>query len=443
MKKLLVVLVIVGLVLGGVVYLWARPGESGQVDYTTTPIEFGNLTESVSATGVLQPDEVAVVIGEVPSKVTDILVKLNQEVKQGDPLLKLDSREASERLKLARFDEQLALAKLGEATAQEQAARAAYDKLSRLKDVTPEPDVIAAKAHVTAATAQVQEVEVTIQKAHEGVHARQLALDATTIKAPISGTIIDKKVYLGQPVGVAAAQNAASVGKEGASNISGPLFVIARNLASMDVHAQVLEGDIAKIRLGKTATFRPYAYSNRVQPFQATVSEIHQMPRNIQGAVLYDVVLKTKNERDPHTNEWMLRPGMTATVDIVRRQHRDAWKLPVAALDFQLDEHYQTPEARAKLEEWRQRSDRQDWQVIWTVKDGRAWPVFARTNAVDQEGEPIGISDGEYKEVVQWDPEVQGTLDSKNRDSYLRAIIAAPQWQKPGLFDQPAKFKFS
>jgi HlyD family secretion protein len=442
-KKLIIVLVIVALGLGGVAYWLSRPGESRKIAYTTTPVEYGNLTESINATGVLQPHEIAVVTGDVPSKVKDILVKINQDVKKDQPLLRLDDREASVRMTVAKLTQQIAETDLQKATAEQQARREAVNIFARMdKQVRRQGDYTKAKAELEAATAQVQEAKLTIEKAKEGVNAAQLGLDVMTVKAPIAGTIIDKKVYLGQPVGVSAPQEKSSASKNGSTS-GGPLFVIARNMQNMDVHAQVLEGDIAKIKLGQEATFRPYAYSNRPEPFHAKVSEIHQMPINIQGAVLYDVVLKTKNVRDRDTKEWMLRPGMTASVEIVRREHKDRWKVPTAALDFQLDEHYETPEARAKLDEWKGKSDRDNWQVVWTVKDGQAWPIFVRTNDVDAEGESEGISAGQFKEVLEWDPEVKGRLNPTDRQSYLQVITFAPVWQKPGFLDQPTKFKFS
>ena len=445
MKKLLIFLVIIAVGLGGIAYWVSRPGEARHVDYTTTPIDFGNLTESINATGILQPHEIAVVTGDMPGKVTDILVKINDKVKKGQPLLKLDNREATIRLKLAKLSQQLAEQELHKATAQRNAAKAASDKLQGLRsDIRPEADAIKAKAELEAAQAQVQQAELKIEEAKQGVEGAQLRMDVTTINAPISGTIIDKHVYLGQPVGVAAPSASSGAEKSATSSTPKPLFIIARDLGQMDVHGQVLEGDIGKVRVGQKGTFRPYAYSNRAEPFPATVAEIHQMPVNLQGAVLYDVVLTAKNEMDPKTREWMLRPGMTATVDMVRREHRHVWKVPAAALDFQLDEHYETAQAKAKLEEWKKRSDRDDWQYVWTVdKNGEPWPIFVKTNAVDKEGDPIGISDGQFKEVVQWDPELKGKLNPKDRDSYPKAIIAAPPWQKPGLFDQPTKFKFS
>ena len=66
--------------------------------------------------------------------------------------------------------------------------------------------------------------------------------------------------------------------------------------------------------------------------FSAKVEDIRLTPINAHGAVFYEAIIEVKNEQDPDTHEWRLRPGMTASVDIIRREHEKVWKVPTAAL---------------------------------------------------------------------------------------------------------------
>ena len=157
-----------------------------------------------------------------------------------------------------------------------------------------------------------------------------------------------------------------------------PLFKIASDLGRMQVNAQVPEADIGKVRVGLPATFTVQAYSDNNEVFHGKVESIREMPTSTApsvaasagGAVFYGTIIDVTNRRVPGSkDEWMLKPGFTATVDIRRRQHDNVWKVPAAAAGFQLDEYFQTPQAKQKLADWQKRPDRDDWKWVWVFKD--------------------------------------------------------------------------
>jgi HlyD family secretion protein len=273
----------------------------------------------------------------------------------------------------------------------------------------------------------------------------QLGVDAMVIKAPISGIIIDKKVAVGQAVSPLT---------------SAPLFTIAGSLEAMEAHAQVPESDISKIRVGQRALFSLSDSSTDDSPaeskrtrFEGKVVEIRPMPANLQGAVFYTVVVNVHNQRDPETREWQLRPGLPVAVDIIRREHANAWLVPTDALDFRLDEHYQSPEAKKKIQEWEQQwgtsPARNDWKQIWILDtEGKPWPVHVRTGGKNSKGENglRGTQDatedspgGEYQEILEWEPDakLQSALESGNPTSYPEVITDAPPVQKRSIIDVP------
>src|SRR5262249_29285462 len=149
------------------------------------------------------------------------------------------------------------------------------------------------------------------------------------------------------------------------------------------------EADIGPVRKGLEAVFTVSAYSEDEIQFRGKVKEVRPMPTSVQGAVYYTTVISADNQKDSATGEWRLRPGMTASVDIIRREHKSVWKVPSAALNFQMDPLYQGDAARARMAEWRGRKDSEDWKPLWVWdrQRGEPWPVFVRVGGGGKSGE--------------------------------------------------------
>ena len=99
--------------------------------------------------------------------------------------------------------------------------------------------------------------------------------------------------------------------------------------------ARASEGDLTKIKQGLPVEFTVSGAGDAEPVFHGQVEEIRLTPINDRGAVFYKVLIDVQNEVNPATKEWRLRPGQTATVDILRRVHESVWKMPSAALNFQ------------------------------------------------------------------------------------------------------------
>jgi HlyD family secretion protein len=439
MKKLLVLLVLVAAVfVGGAFWLnHARTATGVDEGFTFAAAEFGSLTESVSATGLLQPAQMIAVGSELSGRVVEVYPEadVNQVVEEGMPLLRLDDEPARIKLQQAQTAVQLARADLEKARAAKDAAELKAKRLRQLDpDVGLRKELDEAEALARAARATVTSAETKIQEAQEAEKAARYGLELTIVRARIGPegkatftsparrfTVLERKVVLGQMI---------------APPVSAQLFTLASDLGEMQVHVQVSENDIAKMRKDLQASFTVYAYSEEDVRFRGKVVEIRPMPANVHGAVFYDTVVDVANRRDPKTNEWMLRPGMTANVDIILREHARVWKVPTAALGFQLDERSQSEAARNRLAEWQSKTNAQDWKPVWILDaQGRPWPVFLRTGGKNAAGEP-GITDGQYVEVLEWDPELQPKPDPKAASAHPRFITGAPPAARKGLFDR-------
>jgi multidrug efflux pump subunit AcrA (membrane-fusion protein) len=438
-KYLFIVLVLAGV--GVAAYGWWF--HTGTQPLTEKGLTFAEVRQAairdiVSATGQIEPREIVVVTSETPGIIKRLISRVGDAVSEGMPLAYLDDRkivlkqeEAKNAIELA----DAALAQAKAALAQAHATRDAAERFLKMQNevaatVGIRTEREQAKSQVQAAEAGVNLAESGIkaalakqQAAQTGLQEANLAHTLTAVRVPDLQAkreflILERKVQEGQMVGPQ----------------SGPLFTLAGSLERVEVHAQVAEGDINKIKTRLKGIFKINNYRDEETEFEGTVKEIRPLASTIKGAVYYDAVLDVKNRRDPTSNEWLLRPGMTTSVDIVRQERVNAWRVPMSALNFIMDEAYQDTAARAQLAAWKQRPDEVAWRALWIWdKDAqRACPVFVRVG--NKDGEEQGLKDSEGIEVLEWEA-------GKTPTAPLRIIIGAPPSRAPGFFDQPANLK--
>lgn len=448
MKKLLLVPLIAMAAAAGL-YGWKYAVHAPQLctrDLTFANLQLGTMRDVVSATGLIEPRETVVVSSEAPGVVVRLLARVNDMVTEGSELAHLDDRRAALKVEEARLSVQVAEATLTHARAALSQAHARRDGAqlalkyqddlagrggSRAERDQAQVNVRAATAAVEAGEAGVSAAKTRLQLARAALREAEFARELLSVKvpdppsrsvAPREYLVLERKICEGQYVGPQA----------------GPLFTLAGSLEQVDVHAQIAEGDINKVRTGLDAVFCVTGFGDADIEFRGTVREVRPVASSVKGAVYYDTVIRVENRRDPATGAWLLRPGMTASVDVIRREHRNVWKIPSAALNFRLEEEYQSDEAKARLAEWQSRPDAADWHTLWTWDSDRgvARPLFVRIGGL-RKGEP-GLKDGEGNEVLEFEP---GREPSPQNPP--RVIVGAPPAHAPGLFDQPANIKVS
>lgn len=432
MKKFLALLGIACAAAAGAYWHFAQPGGPllTEAKLTFVAVQRATLRDVVSATGIVETHDLLVVGSELPGTVVRLLAKVNDPVVDGQELASLDDRRFALKVEEADNGKRTADAALAQAEAAKLAADIALKTqldLEKSGGFRTERDQSAAL--VKAAQAGILVAEARVKTAETAQKEAKLALDMTRIRVPASPLgkrsfrVLERKVHEGQTVGPSG----------------GPLFVLAGELTRVEVHTQVAEGDIGKVRVGLPATFALTGYSEEDVEFRGTVREIRPLATNVKGAVFYDAVVEIVNEKDPKSGEWRLRPGMTASVDLVRAEHKNVWRAPSAALNFTLDEAYHSDAARDRLARWRLRPDAARWATLWTWDASRqaAWPRFVRLLGANAAGEP-GLKDSEGSEILEWDDD-----GAPRGDEPFRAITGAPPARAKSLFDRPANLKIS
>lgn len=170
----------------------------------------------------------------------------------------------------------------------------------------------AARADIKKARADIASTRSAAEKANAQLQSALIDLERTKIKSPIDGIIVGRNLTEGQTLATSLEAKT--------------LFIIAGDLARMEINARVDESDISKIKVGQDATFTVDAFPGRT--FEATVKQIRMAPQVIQNVVTYTVVLTTNN------SDYALLPGMTVLAKIVTERLPAAATVPLAALRF-------------------------------------------------------------------------------------------------------------
>lgn len=294
----LILLVLAGGAGGAYWYYFQKKDDKPQ--FQMAAAKRSNVVQAVTATGTLS----ALVSVQVGSQISGIIQTLNADyntpVKEGQVVAQLDpgtykAIADQNEGELANAQASLELARLNE---------------QRKRDLVK--DNAAPQADLDKAVADLHQAQATVQIKQAVLEKSKIDLARCTIKAPVDGVVIERKVDVGQTV---AAAMTAPV-----------LFTIANDLAKMQIEANVSEADIGGVKEGQSATFLVDAFPGRT--FEGKVHLVRYAPVTVENVVTYVTVIDVANPK------LELRPGMTATVSIVLAKRENTITVPNAALRF-------------------------------------------------------------------------------------------------------------
>ncbi len=309
-------LVVVMLLAGGWRFYDRRAADSAgpRIDYVGADVTRGDLTVKVTATGTLQPLTQVDVGSELSGMVDEVLVDFNDTVKRGQVLARLDPQRLEATAVQARGSLASAAARLREAQATEIETGLKNGRCAKLalRQMCSADDLDASRATLARAEAAVGSAKAEVAVAKAILEERETELAKAVIHSPIDGIVLKRLIEPGQTV---------------AAVMQTPLlFTLAENLTQMELQVAVDEADVGVVAAGQRASFGVDAYALRA--FPATVTQVRYAPETKDGVVTYTTVLRVDN------SDLALRPGMTATAEIVVREVEDALLVPNAALRF-------------------------------------------------------------------------------------------------------------
>jgi HlyD family secretion protein len=380
-KWLIVTVLVVVCLLAGFLFLFPK---SEAPRYLTQVVEQGTLTVKISTTGTLQPVTQIDVGSELSGIIDSVLVKDNSLVNKGQVLARLDTSRLKDTV-------QRSVANVQKAQAQVAQAEATLREATALRDRLSDTELDTAQASVSRATESLSSAKAAVSDAQAALNSDRTNLAKASIVSPINGMVLSRKVDPGQTV---------------AANFQSPvLFVVAENMAKMELQADVDEADVGSITQGQRATFSVDAYVG--QRFEGHVTRVGYGPKIKDGVVTYKTLLSVNNA------DLKLRPGMTASAQIITHERSNVTLIPAAALRFtpktlgskqnkgnaSLMSILQPKPPQGNTSSTRpsnnvaQQNMPENSQRVWVLRDGKAVAVPVRT----------GLSDGNRVELISGD----------------------------------------
>jgi HlyD family secretion protein len=325
---------------------WLRSKRGKDPTFHSVPVKRGDLMATISATGTLEP-EAAVDIG---AQVAGVIIAFGKDkrgkdidwgsvVEKGTVLAKIDDSLYAAAVETAKAQLQQAIANKVSADANvlqmkakllqaqqdwgraqrlgpsDALAQSAYDQYQANYEV--------AKANLAAAEATVEQTKAAVAQAKANLDTAQINLDYCTIKSPVKGVIVDRRVNIGQTV---------------VSSLSAPsLFLIARDLKRIQAWVSVNEADVGSIFQGQPVTFTVDAYPGRV--FKGQVGQVRLNATMTQNVVTYTVEVDTNND------DGKLLPYLTTNAQFTIGRRQGVLLVPNAALRWTPKPNQIAPEA--------------------------------------------------------------------------------------------------
>jgi HlyD family secretion protein len=423
-KRLLIAVLGFAILVMAVALLWRFANRPETPNFQLTQLNRGAIESTVSATGACNAVVTVQVGSQVSGNIKALYADFNTRVKAGQLVALIDPeifqakvmqaeaawRHSQAALEAGRADARKAEANLFSAIAAEAnqaaaitkakvAVSEAYAKLVRRQKMFADrliskedldtaqathdqavAEVQAAEAQRDAAQHNIQSAEASLQAANkqvamfqEEVDLSQAALNQmridlahTRIKAPVEGTVVARRVDVGQTV---------------AASFQAPtIFEIAQDLTKMQVDTNVAESDVGRLKVEQEASFTVDAYPGIL--FKGRVAQIRKAPINVQNVITYDAVIEVANP------ELKLFPGMTANVTILTQRRENVLKIPNAALRFR------PPESLIQGSRSINRPRGGSWGAVYIPEPSskaRSVPV------------KLGITDGNFTEMEEGD----------------------------------------
>lgn len=349
----LAVLAVVILVAGGTYLHWHKQRLAADATrYKTEQITSGDIVQTVSANGTLNPVVLVSVGTQVSGTVKKLYADFNDHVKQGQILMELDDAlfQAQVQQDQANLNSAKASLSLAEANAKRTRDLYAQEYVSKQELDQAEQALQAAQAQLDLTRAQLEKDRTN--------------LGYTIIRSPVSGVVVDRQIDVGQTVA--------------ASFQTPTLFKIAQDLRHMQIDSSFAEADVGNIREGQAVHFTVDAFPDK--SFTGVVKQVRLNPTTEQNVVTYDVVVTVDNP------EQILLPGMTAYVNIVTAEHKNVLRVPNAALRFKPENMPARDKSGADSTEGHERGGAR----VYVIKDNQLKPMRVRT----------GITDNKLTEVL-------------------------------------------
>jgi HlyD family secretion protein len=426
--KIVVAVVVVAALGGGSFVLYkTHAAVTPTASFRTASVTRGNIVSTISATGTLEAEEVVNIGSQVTGKIvefgkdrrnSDKTVDYESVVEKGDLLAKIDPTFYQVSLEQSKATLEQSRANLMQYEAKHKQASQDWKRAKALRPqkAIADTDYDTAEFNYESANSNVALGKATVQQNEAAVRLAQVNLEYCTIMSPVRGTIIDRRVNVGQTM---------------AASLSAPsLFLIAKDLTKMQVWASVNEADIGRIR-GRSEVpvqFTVDAYPG--ETFRGKVIQVRQNAQMTQNVVTYMIIVATDNSNGK------LLPYLTANVQFEVDRRENGLLTPNAALRWE-PENDQIDPSVAQSAAVAESAPNSKHGQIWVVARGAfVRPISVTTGLTD--GIMTEISgDGVHEGLQVVVGEDAGTSETTNRTTSDGGDTKNPFIPTPGKGAKP------
>lgn len=344
-RKILIALVIVSLLFWGIA--WAITQYNKTPRYKVRKIKRTTITETVEASGTINPVKTVNIGSQVSGMISAIYVDFNSKVTKGQLLAQIDPSLFQAQVEKAQGDLNSAKANYEKIKAMLIYDKKNYERYKKLytKRYVAKSDVELAEATYKSDVAQLDAMSAQIAQANATLQNNLTNLKYTKIISPVDGVVVSRDVDVGQTVA--------------ASFQTPTLFMVAQDLTKMQIEVNVSEADIGRVAVGQDVDYTLDGYADMT--FRGKVSQVRISPTTVNNVVTYNVIVEVDNE------DQKLKPGMTANVSIITNRKDDALCVPNDALRF-------TPTEITGGQKYKE-------QGIWVMRDRKPVRVTIKTGA--------------------------------------------------------------
>ena len=293
---------------GGGGWYYFRTKTEAKPEVQSTKVARGDITQTITATGDLQPVVTVDIGAQVSGMILEVMVDYNSKVKAGDILAKIDPATPTQRLRQAEADLESAKANNQLLVINARRTKELFEKQ------------LVSQQEVDSNNAQLAQSNATLLTREAAVANAKLDLERTVITAPIDGMVLDRKTDKGRTVN--ASMNAPT------------LFTLVNDLTKMQINAAVAEADVGTIVEGQDVKFTVDAFPNRT--FTGKVRMVRNAASVSSSVVSYATIIEVNND------DLKLKPGMTANVSIIVQQRPSVLRVANGALRVRMPQELLT-----------------------------------------------------------------------------------------------------
>ncbi|MCS7229724.1 MAG: efflux RND transporter periplasmic adaptor subunit [Candidatus Kryptonium sp.] len=376
-RKIIVLAVIVLLIAASVIVAILSGGREKVVAVQTEKVERRNITQIVTGTGKIHPEVEVKISAEVSGEIVEMPVKVGQNVRKGQLLVKIKSdfyiarKEAMEaNLKSALAQLEIAKANLSKTESEFKRAEELYSKklISDAEYENIRTSYNISKAQYTSALSTVEQARASLRQAEED-------LAKTVIYSPIDGIITQINAEVGERV-------------VGTSQMAGTVIMVVADLSKMEARVDISEVDVVHVSIGDTAILSVDAFPER--KLKGVVYEISNAAKT-RGLGTQEEVVNFEVKIRILDKDIQLRPGMSVTADIETEKKYDVIAVPIQAVTVRSLKK-NNPSNNPSPESGEKKIDKEDMvEVVFIVQNGTAKMVPVKR----------GISGEMYVEIIE------------------------------------------